>query len=178
MSGTKSIRTLALALLVGSWLPQLATAADARIHQWVDENGVVNFSQQKPRGVASTELGAPKKQAEPKPTSRWAAAKRPAKPEAAQPAPAPTKPAAPIAPPKPTEPAPPEPNAAAKAAYEADLAQAKEQRCADARNLVIRLQNSGRIRIRNAAGEEVAMSGEERARRMAEAQAMIQEHCS
>lgn len=142
----------------------------AEIYRWVDKDGVVNYTQQKPRnldatpvddvsGPRSDKVGNSSGKAAPAPSSLTNSTP-PVEPVAAAPA------------------APAEPDAQAKAEYEAALEEARVKGCADARRLVDQLQNRGRIRIRNEAGEEVAMSDAERAKRIGDAQKLIAEHCT
>jgi len=156
----------AFLLCLGSALT--TTTASGKIYRWVDENGVVNFTQQKPKDAEASQIesSAPKR-------SNRLQNKPAVKPTPAIPTPTPAPEAA----------GPsrlgkePEIDPAAKKRYDAALAEGRAKACSDATKLLNRLQNSGRIRTRNADGEEVAMSDEERARRATEAQEMIDKNC-
>lgn len=144
----------------------------AEIYRWVDENGVVNYTQQKPRDVNANQVASTKPSRLKKAGSTQKQSANPPSEltgnteDVSRAAATPAK--AGLA----------EPDAAARAKYEAAVEQARVKGCADAKKLVDQLQNRGRIRIRNAAGEEVAMSDAERASRINKAQAMIAEHCT
>ena len=157
---------VAFLLCLGSALT--TTTASGKIYRWVDENGVVNFTQQKPKDAEARQIesSAPKR-------SNRLQNKPVAKPTPAIPTPAPTPEAA--GPSTLRNEAAVDP--ALQKRYDAALAEGRAKACSDATKLLNRLENSGRIRTRNADGEEVAMSDEERARRAREAQQMIDKNC-
>lgn len=148
-----------LVLIVGL-LPWLTGAA---VYRWVDENGVVNYTQLKPEGV-DAELVSD--------TGQRTPAARPARPAPAIPA---TDQGQTL-----TE----EQQQmlsdlqAAEQARQAEIARVREANCQEARDLLQRLTSRGRIRIAGPDGEERVMPEEERQRRIDEAQRAIVANCS
>lgn len=153
-----------LALIVGL-LPWLTGAA---VYRWVDENGVVNYTQLKPEGVDAELVSGD--------TGRRTPATRPARPAPAIPA---------------TDQGADQGQTlteeqqrmlsdlkAAEQARQAEIARVRETNCQEARDLLQRLTSRGRIRITGPDGEERAMPEEERERRIDEAQRAIVANCS
>ncbi len=148
-----------LVLIVGL-LPWLTGAA---VYRWVDENGVVNYTQLKPEGV-DAELVSDTGQRTP----------------AAQP----TRPAPAIPDTDQGQTLTEEQQQmlsdlqAAEQARQAEIARVREANCQEARDLLQRLTSRGRIRIAGPDGEERVMPEEERQRRIDEAQRAIVANCS
>ncbi len=149
-------------VIVIALLPWLMGAA---VYRWVDENGVVNYSQLEPEGVdaelVSSDTGA-----------RQRSSSTPAQ------APAQTLPAdgeqtlteqqqkmlADLQ--------------AAEQERQAEIARVREANCQEARDVLGRLTSRGRIRIAGEDGEERAMPEEERQRRIDEAQRAVAANCT
>ena len=146
-----------------SCLPALASA---EVYRWVDANGVVNYTQQKPADVSAerieSQTGARVKDEQPAPP-------------AATPAPDATQ--------------PPQDRLtdaqrealqgleAAEQARQAELANIRQANCERARGVLDRLSAYGRIKLREADGTERMMTEEERQERVAEAQRGVVENC-
>ena len=135
----------------------LLTAAD--IYRWGDENGVVNYTQQKPHGVDAEQVA-----------SRHGPG---VQPPAAQPKAAST----------------PQPQLdekqqrlleelqAAEAARRQEMAEARADNCSRARSLLERLTTKSRIKVRGEDGQVEVLPEEERQQRIAEAQRGIAVNC-
>ena len=150
--------------LIGAALACLFTfqvSAD-QIYRWVDENGVVNYTQQKPRDTdaqaITTTSGAP---------------------QVAE---------APAAPPPPTSPATGQPLSpeqermleglrAAEKTRQQEIAKIKEENCQQSRDVLARLTVKSRIRVRGEDGDYRIMPEDERQTRIAEAQENIALYC-
>lgn len=159
-------RPVKIALLL-CCLPALMGAA---VYRWVDEKGVINYTQQKPAGVPweliETETGE----------------------QVRTPAEAIDQAAA-SATEQPTSPRPPtdrltdsqrEALAALEAAEQSrqqELGNVRKANCERAQGVLDRLTSSGRVRVRDAQGNEKAMSEEEHQQRIAEAQQGVVENC-
>jgi hypothetical protein len=147
---------LALPLLVG-----------ADIYRWVDENGVVNYSQRQPEGVRAERVSA-----------ITGERVTPAATTATPPSPAPAAGAqtgdqlteaqqqmlADLQ--------------AAEQARQAEVARIRQANCEQARDLLDRLTARGRIRVRGDDGVERVLPEEERQQRIEEAQRGIVVNCS
>ena len=139
------------------------TAAD--IYRWVDANGVVNYTQQKPKGIdaelvsgssSSRSVVAQTVQVE-TPTAQPESDGQPALNEDQQ-------------------------NMlrdleAAEDARQQELARVREDNCTRARSVLTRLTAKGRIRVRDDEGEYRIMNEEERQSRISEAQQGIALNC-
>jgi predicted pyridoxine 5'-phosphate oxidase superfamily flavin-nucleotide-binding protein len=148
---------LALPLLLG-----------ADVYRWVDENGVVNYTQLKPEGVDAVRVSAATGQ----------------------------RVTAPVPPPADASAAPgtaraPDPEQltedqqkmladleAAEQARQQEVARIRQANCAQARELLERLTARGRIRVRGDDGVDRVLPEEERQQRIAEAQRAIAVNCS
>jgi hypothetical protein len=155
-----------LALLL-CCLPALMGAA---VYRWVDDKGVINYSQQKPEGVNAERIDATsgRKMDEPAAPSPDASAQTPAQTAGAQ------------APDERLSPAQREALAGLQAAEQArqqEVANIREANCERARGVLERLNSTGRIRVRDADGNESVMSEDERQQRVAEAQRGVVENC-
>ena len=146
------------ALLVLTSLP----AAAAEIYRWVDENGVVNYTQQKPRDTEAeaivTSTGAPRAASE------------------SAPAPVPGSPAT-------GEPLSAEQQKmldglrAAEQARQDEIARIKADNCQQSRDVLSRLTLKNRIRVKGPDGEYMIMPEEERQQRISKAQENIALYC-
>lgn len=143
-------------------LPLLMGAGE--VYRWVDENGVVNYTQLKPEGVEAELVSAD--------TGRRVASTPPANPASAGAQPA-------------NQPELSESQQellselqAAEQARQEEVARIKEANCQQARAVLDRLTARGRIRIRGEDGQERMMSEEERQQRIDEAQRGIAANCA
>jgi len=157
-----SMRFATKLLLVLGLLPWLMGAA---VYRWVDEDGVVNYSQLKPEGV-DAELVSDTGQSQ-RGRNR----------------------AAPVQPPAQTPPdgeqTLPESQQrmlselqAAEQERQAEIARVREANCQEARDLLARLTSRGRIRVAGDDGQERVMPEEERQRRIDEAQRAVAANCA
>jgi hypothetical protein len=156
---------------VAALLCCLPALMGASVYRWVDDKGVVNYTQQKPPGVRAELIEASSGM-----TVREAAAD--AAPPAGDPAPA----GASGAPATGTNLSEAQREAltgleAAEQARRQEIAQLRQANCERARGVLERLSTGGRLRVRDAQGNEVAMSEEERQQRIAEAQRGVVENC-
>ena len=135
----------------------LLTGAD--VYRWVDDNGVVNYTQQKPRHVdaelVSTKRGssAPSAAAQPAP----AASPRPELDEKQQRL--------------------LEELQAAEATRREELAEARADNCRRARTLLERLTTKSRIKVRGEDGQVQVLPEEQRQQRISEAQQGVAANC-
>jgi len=160
-----SMRTSAKFTLLLCCLPALMGAT---VYRWVDDNGVVNYTQQQPANVPSERVVAG--QATPTPAEDGRADEAPA-----------TGAAAPAQPPadrltdaqrealKGLE--------SAEQARQQELTNIREANCERAQGVLDRLMTRGRIRVRDDAGNDQAMAEEERQQRISEAQRGVVENC-
>lgn len=143
-------------------LPLLMGAA---VYRWVDDDGVVNYTQMKPEGVAAERISSNTG------TSDSAAAPAPADPA--------TAPAGNTQPP--LDEAQEHMLAdlrAAEQAREQEVARVREANCQKSREVLDRLTSRGRIRIVGDDGQERVMPEEERKQRIDEAQRGVAVNCS
>jgi hypothetical protein len=152
------MRALVKTGLVIVCLP-LLTAAD--IYRWVDENGVVNYTQQKPRGVDAELVSGVR-------------------------GPSQTTPKAPTPGGNPSDTSPElderqqrllEDLQAAEAARRNEIARVREENCSRARGVLDRLTSKSRIRVRGDDGEVHILNEEERQERISEAQRGVATNC-
>lgn len=155
------MRPLVKTALVILTLP-LLTAAD--IYRWVDENGVVNYTQQKPRDVDAELVSS---------RSPSAARAADAPPAAGRPDPAAR-----------AQPQLDEKQQrlleelqAAEAARREEVAEARADNCRRARALLERLTTKSRIKVRGEDGQVQVLPEEERQQRITEAQQGIAVNC-
>jgi len=153
---------LARRLLILGLLPWLMGAA---VYRWVDEDGVVNYSQLKPEGV-DAELVSDTGERQ-----RGRDRSTPARPSAQT---------------------PPEDQQtltesqqrmlselqAAEQERQAEIARVREANCQEARDVLQRLSSRGRIRVVGDDGQERMMPEEERQRRIDEAQRAVAANCA
>lgn len=149
---------IALLLLTG-----LSASAD-EIYRWVDENGVVNYTQQKPRGTESETI-----------VTQSGSARM------ARNAPAPTP--APVSSPATGEPLSPEQEKMLEGLRDAEktrqneIAKIKEQNCQQSRDVLSRLTMKSRIRVKDDNGDYTVMPEDERQDRIGKAQENIARYC-
>ncbi len=148
----------ALLLLTG-----LSASAD-EIYRWVDENGVVNYTQQKPRG---TEAEAIVTQGGSTRAARNAQA----------PAPAPVSSAATGEPLSAEQEKMLEGLRAAEQTRQHEIAKLKEQNCQQSRDVLSRLTVKNRIRVKGENGDYTVMPEDERQDRISKAQQNIARYC-
>lgn len=158
-----------LTVLCAGWLMSgavLTVQAD-EIYRWVDANGVVNYTQLKPRDVPvqalTTQAGAPTQIRD---ESAAAGGAQSGAPTAADDGLTPTQETM------------LEDLRAAEDARQAEIAKLKQMNCEKSRRVLSNLSTNNRIRIRDADGDERMMPEEERQRRISEAQRGIIENCS
>ncbi len=140
--------TLLLPLLMG-----------ADVYRWVDENGVVNYTQTKPRGVDAVQLQTSGRAVRSAPTP-------PAAAETEQPAGISTEQRRLLREMQNDE-----------RDRRQHVAKVKQENCATARETLETLTIRGRVRIRDDNGEVRVVPEEERQKRIAEAQQAVLEHC-
>jgi hypothetical protein len=143
-----------------AWLLLVPALGGAEIYRWVDDTGVVNYTQHSPEGIEADRI-----------VTRGGAATV----------------AAPIV----VQAEVVDPNAHLSAeqkammkrlqetenARQAEIARIKESNCGRAQGVLEKLSSKGRIRVRNANGQETAMPEDERQSRIAEAQRDIVNNC-
>lgn len=141
----------------------------AEIYRWVDANGVVNYTQQKPLGIPSERV-----------VTGTAGTRR-----ATDEPPVPSTPAGPAAaaPTQNADLSPAQQEAldalrAAETARQTELANVRAANCERARGVLARLSERGRIRVRDDSGNERMMDEDERQTRIAEAQRGVVENCN
>ncbi len=139
-----------------------ASAGADTIYRWVDENGVVNYTQQKPRDKEAEAI-----------TTGPASSRSSVRETAPVPVSAAT-----------SEPLSPQQEKmleglrAAEAARQEEIAKIKAQNCQRSRDVLSRLTLKNRIRVRGEDGEYRIMPEDERQRRIAEAQENIARFCA
>jgi len=150
-------------LLLGS----ITLVQAEEIYRWVDANGVVNYTQLKPRDVAvqqlTTQAGAPTQ------VRDQPAAEQPVAASAATPADDELSSA---------QQEMLQDLRAAEQARQQEIAKVKASNCQKSRQLLSNLSTKNRIRIREDGGQERVMEESERQERIAEAQQGIVENCS
>jgi len=151
--------------LCSALLLSAAVSAD-EIYRWVDENGVVNYTQIRPVGVEAEAV-----------STRGGG--RSNRSSAAAPAPQPQPAAAQSQELSPEQQQMLEDLQAAEAAREQEIARIREQNCIKAREVLARLLERPRIRVREAGGSEARLLTEdERQERIDEAQRGVAANCS
>lgn len=150
---------LAIATLVA--LPAMPAAAE-EIYRWVDENGVVNYTQQKPRDAQVetivTDTGAVRSVSDstPAPVPSSAATGEPLSAEQEKML---------------------EGLRAAEQARQDEIAKLKADNCQQSRDVLSRLSLKNRIRVKGPDGEYTVMPEEERQQRISTAQENIARYC-
>jgi hypothetical protein len=152
-----------LLLIVGT------TAAADEIYRWVDENGIVNYTQLKPRDTDAEAI-----------VTRAGAARKAEK--TAEPAPVATStPAVTTTTGQPLDEEQQkmlEDLQAAEHQRQVEVARIKEQNCQRSRDVLSRLSVKSRIRVRDENGEHRVMPEDERQDRIAQAQEGIALYCT
>lgn len=174
-------RSLPLALLLA--LVAASAIAEEPYYTWVDENGIVNFSQQNPKDVdailvtrghrysatsesAALESGRPGKVAAPEapvPEEETASEKGETGESAAKPSP--------------TDQQLDEQMATERQKVQAEIARARASNCEMGKRNLARLEAYARIRIKEADGSERILTDQEKADRTAQAKKTITENC-
>ena len=153
-------QTIAFAALALLALTSVPAAAD-KIYRWVDENGVVNFTQQKPRGTDSeaivTASGSPRVVKEATPTVPASAATGDTM--------------------SPEQKKMLDGLRAAEQARQNEIAQIKADNCQQSRDVLSRLTVKNRIRVKRPDGEYTVMPEDERQQRISEAQENVALYC-
>lgn len=162
-----SMRASAKFILLLCCLPALM---GAEVYRWVDEHGVVNYTQQQPTNVASERVVAGQAAPSRPPGDSQTRAEPPAAAAsgAGQP-PADRLTDAQREALKGLE--------AAEQARQQELANIRKANCERAQGVLERLTTRGRMRVRDAEGNEQIMTEEERQQRIAEAQRGVVENC-
>ncbi len=156
-----ALSAIGSALLVAASGP---VAAD-QIYRWVDENGVVNYTQLKPRDADAQAI------------TTQGGATREAKPTPAAPATAVVDPAT-------QEPLSADQEQmleglrAAERARQQELAKIKAENCQQSRDILARLTVKNRIRVRGDDGEYHVMPEDERQSRISDAQQNVARYCA
>ena len=138
-----------------------AYSVQAEIYRWVDANGVVNYTQKRPSDISADLVTTPLAP----PSARRLASRRPG--------PAETK----------TRELSPEQQKMLDSlkekeeARQAEIARIKASNCERSRNIVDRLSQEGRIRVKDSAGEERNLPEDERSQRINQAQKGVAENC-
>ena len=142
------------------WLLLLPTLGGADIYRWVDDAGVVNYTQHSPEGIEAERIvtrgGAPTVaiptvvQADVEDPDAGLSDEQKAMKKRLE---------------------------VAENARQAEIARIKQSNCSRAQRVLEKLSAKGRIRVRDAQGEEVAMTEEERQSRIIEAQRDVVSNC-
>ncbi len=133
----------------------------AEVYRWVDENGVVNYTQLAPQGVEAERVRADTGQRiGAQPSEPATAAAEPAEPELSE---AQQRMLSRLQ--------------AAEQARQEELARVKQANCERARAVLERLSVHGRVRVRGEDGQERMMSEDERQQRISEAQQGVAANC-
>ena len=143
-----------------AWLLLVPALGGAEIYRWVDDAGVVNYTQRSPEGVAAEQIvtssGAPtivapiKVEAKVEDPNAHLSAEQKEMMKRLQ---------------------------ATEDARQDEIARIKESNCTRAQGVLGKLNANGRIRVRDASGNETAMPEEERQSRIGEAQRDVVSNC-
>jgi hypothetical protein len=162
------IRYTSYLILIAIVYGGTAASAYAATYRWVDENGVVNYSERKPRGIDESRLT---KIGDDEPSRNPSVAPSP------QPSALPIAQAA-------DEPqlSPEQQQMLAdleqkESERQTEIAKIREDNCARARRVLDNLSARSRIRVRAADGTQRALPEDERQERIAEAQRGVVENC-
>ncbi len=157
MSTLPKVGTLALLAL---WIPMLM-GADV-VYRWIDEAGVVNFTQQLPRGVEAQEIitreGAPTVVREVRVVTENTERNQPSLSDQQQ--------------------AMLEELRAAELIRQQEVTKIRKANCQQSQDVLSNLSLTSRIRVRDANGAERVMGEDERQRRIEEAQQGIVINCN
>jgi len=162
LPGTRLVRSAIIAATMTLLAGVSVSASEDKIYRWVDESGVVNFTQQKPRGKDAeaivTNTGGPRVVND-------------------TPAPAPVTSASTGQPLSTEQEKMLEGLRAAEQARQAEIAKIKETNCQQSRDVLSRLTVRNRIRVKGPDGEYTIMPEEERQERISKAQENIALYC-
>lgn len=165
------MRTLATAttLTAGLMLTTIAGSAHGEIYRWVDADGVVNYTEHRPTDQEATEVRSAFGKRRGSRYRQFAA------------------PVASTTPPPASTSTPQTVSSRRQQlldALEANerkrqsvVAEVRQKNCSSSKRLLAKLQQSGRIRLRDESGREVAISDEDRAARIRTAQENIANNC-
>ena len=158
----KTATYLCLAAILAVALTGASAGADT-IYRWVDDNGVINYTQQKPRGRDAVAINTGSEQ-----RSR----------QTAEPAPPPPTSAATGEPLNPEQERMLKGLRAAEQHRQEEIARIKAENCQRSRDVLTRLTLKNRIRVRGEDGEYRIMPEDERQKRISEAQQNIARYCA
>ena len=142
------------------WLLLLPALGGADVYRWVDDAGVVNYTQLSPEGIEAERI-----------VTRGGA------PTGAVPTVVEVTTEDPDAGLSEEQKAMKARLEVAENARQAEIARIKQSNCSRAQRVLAKLSSKGRIRVRDAHGEEVAMPEEERQSRITEAQRDVVSNC-
>jgi hypothetical protein len=150
-------------------LSSLTTAQAEEIYRWIDANGVVNYTQQKPRDIAAQQLttqrGAPTRvESTAQPAQAAAAVNSDLDAAESELSSAQQEMLKDLR--------------AAEAARQEEIAKVREANCQKSRALLSNLSAKDRIRVRDDNGTERIMAEDERQRKIEQAQKGIVENCA
>lgn len=158
-------------ILVVALLAALTPSVQGEYYTWVDENGVVNFSETNPAGKESIRVDP-----DARPERQPQFGELPPPPREPEPEPAPSTAATPES--SESEVDPDELVAEEVAELVAKQAEVNRENCERGKRNLAKLQGYNRIKVRGEDGEERFMSEEEIAARSAEARQIVSEFCS
>lgn len=161
---------LCKSLLALGLMPLLMGAA---VYRWVDEDGVVNYTQHKPEGVAAELVSESGRRSQASPSPR-------ATPETDD-----ASPTSPVSGEGAGQQALTDEQQemlsdlrAAEEARQAEIARVRQHNCQQARDVLGRLTQRGRIRVTGSDGQERVLPEEERQQRIDEAQRAVAANCT
>ena len=160
MKSPRPVIALGAAALLA--LASLPAAAD-QIYRWIDENGVVNFTQQKPRDTEAETIVTNSRA--PRTASKPAPAVPPSSAATGEPLSAEQEKML-------------EGLRAAEQAREDEIARIKSENCQQSRDVLSRLMLKNRIRVKGPDGEYTVMPEDERQERISKAQENIVRYCA
>lgn len=150
----------------------------AAVYRWVDENGVVNYTQLKPEGVAAELVSDSGRRSPASPSPRTTPGTGPESDNA-------TPTTSPVSGQGAGQQALTEEQQemlsdlrAAEEARQAEIARVRQHNCQQARDVLSRLTQRGRIRVTGADGQERVLPEEERQQRIDEAQRAVAANCT
>ena len=135
-------------------------SAQAEVYRWVDENGVVNFSQHKPEGRAARSVDPRGSKPARRPVDPASSAEEASQPKLSE-----------------NQQQMLNELKAREAERQAQLAEIRRDNCEKSRNLLQRLTATARIRVRGEDGQERVLPDEELQARISEAQEGIATNC-
>ena len=168
-----SLSASIVAGLLLSTLMLAPTMAEADTYTWVDANGVVNYSERKPRGVPESRIRVMKSRGPGVPSTP-----APAFEYEAQSSNTPSSNAGQQTDLSEDQQAMLQDLQATEAARQEQVAKIRADNCERSRRVLSNLTSMGRIRVTSAEGENRVMPEDERNRRIEEAQRGIAENCT